>query len=206
MMTPKRRATIRLACETWKNATDCVYHELAKKIFRNEVTQLLDALDEADEHASGMFREANEESARLRADRDHWKARAEQMEKERDAAVVDLFPDCLCCKKHPGCYIENDLTKYENEHFDSIGRCDRWQWRGLTDTARFTPNAWQNGKDVQRMNEWISVEDRLPDEADIYLVYKNGARSIEYYDHSYREEWEDRKITHWMQLPEPPRT
>lgn len=58
--------------------------------YHEDVPALLEALDEADEHASGMFQEANEESARLRSDRDYWKAHAEQMEKERDEVAQQL--------------------------------------------------------------------------------------------------------------------
>ena len=69
------------------------------------------------------------------------------------------------------------------------------------------------------MNEWISVEDRLPEVNVDVLVYSRDRKSVfmthrldEYYEKSEDYEnkfaWNDQgifnSITHWMSLPNPP--
>ena len=64
------------------------------------------------------------------------------------------------------------------------------------------------------MNEWISVEDRLPPKADwsgdLVLVYtEEGYIYTGLYEGEKADEWPDKFhdsgfITHWMPLPEPP--
>lgn len=72
--------------------------------------------------------------------------------------------------------------------------------------------------------EWISVEDRLPEDDTNVLVLFNGEikigfmtwehptyeetwESYKYWDESYHDGqgWEHWEITHWMPLPEPPK-
>ena len=75
-----------------------------------------------------------------------------------------------------------------------------------------------NGVTVQ---EWISVEDRLPDQSGEVLVIASGSPQknitlncayelAEYdpYDGWIMEmwpEWEDAVVTHWMPMPQPPK-
>lgn len=75
------------------------------------------------------------------------------------------------------------------------------------------------------MSEWISVEDRLPKEGEIVLAVVRGAIRIasiftehpsfeetyqpyDYWDDPYDDGqiWEWFDVTHWMPLPEPPRS
>lgn len=65
-----------------------------------------------------------------------------------------------------------------------------------------------------RNQEWISVDERLPEENGYYLVYtKYGYIEVERYktwddddlDGGYWWEFEG-LVTHWMPLPEPPKT
>ena len=73
--------------------------------------------------------------------------------------------------------------------------------------------------------EWISVKDRLPEEEDYYLtwVIDNGASyyfEVQKFDkmprtlkemygncitHWEKSLWDDRIVTHWMKLPNPPK-
>ena len=60
--------------------------------------------------------------------------------------------------------------------------------------------------------EWISVEDRLPEDVDIYIVrYRSGGRWLSLYMPR-KKTWmdidigvEEMHVTHWMPLPEPPK-
>ena len=56
------------------------------------------------------------------------------------------------------------------------------------------------------MNQWIDVEDKLPDKDDNYLVYqRQGNIYIAYcYNGSFSFNRGPYTVTHWMPLPEPP--
>lgn len=65
-----------------------------------------------------------------------------------------------------------------------------------------------------RKQEWISVEDRLPEESTNVLAYSTKYNEIIFLYYCGEDEWEDEKgfasakyygITHWMPLPEPPK-
>ena len=83
--------------------------------------------------------------------------------------------------------------------------------------AAFGIPMWQNAMedmqtqhDVQPVNQWISVEDRLPDEDGWYLVYKhNRIRVAEWCKDCWYNESDlpidDCAITYWQPLPEPPK-
>ncbi len=56
--------------------------------------------------------------------------------------------------------------------------------------------------------EWISVEDRLPDEEVGSLVYAHCTRPAFLRDGVWLACWDMRevsRVTHWMPLPEPPK-
>lgn len=67
----------------------------------------------------------------------------------------------------------------------------------------------------QSVGEWISVEERLPEESGDYITYHNhGHCGVIYYNASihlwnvyYFEYTQNaiRSVTHWMPLPEPPK-
>lgn len=64
----------------------------------------------------------------------------------------------------------------------------------------------------KQVNEWISVNDRLPEDENEYLVFTNSEiLGFAYFDVlegwliSWVEGFEKDDITHWMPLPEPPR-
>ena len=64
--------------------------------------------------------------------------------------------------------------------------------------------------DVQPVNQWISVDERLPQDGEEALVYAgNRGVMIGLYD-SVLQVWLDYeccglKVTHWQPLPEPPK-
>jgi len=64
--------------------------------------------------------------------------------------------------------------------------------------------------------EWISIEDRLPNEEDYYLVVWDYDEVEEVGEAFYSEKWyfpyysnekdvTEPKVTHWMPLPKPPK-
>lgn len=67
-------------------------------------------------------------------------------------------------------------------------------------------------------NEWVSVEERLPEESDGMVLFTNGkAVTSGYRNHMFRMSGEEgiyapairkgggyMRVTHWMPLPEPP--
>ena len=57
------------------------------------------------------------------------------------------------------------------------------------------------------MNEWISVEDRLPENNKHYLIFNdNCVLFARYKDKAWQDGiWFYRNVTHWMPLPEPPK-
>lgn len=68
----------------------------------------------------------------------------------------------------------------------------------------------KNGVTVQ---EWISLEDRLPEKSEKYIVHSKTGAVYQTKFYSYPKgtggHWgqkdEGRNITHWMPLPEPPK-
>lgn len=65
-----------------------------------------------------------------------------------------------------------------------------------------------NGVTVQ---EWISVNDRLPEDGESVLTYKNGNVDVQVYEKNRNGWiqgnwfWSMATVTHWMPLPEPPK-
>jgi len=74
---------------------------------------------------------------------------------------------------------------------------------------------FENGYDL---NKWINVNDKLPKEGELVLVWKESDIMPESYDpatgaYSFfsdgvwgNEENDDWNVTHWMPVPEPPKT
>lgn len=62
----------------------------------------------------------------------------------------------------------------------------------------------------RKQSEWISVEDRLPDLYGTYLVYTHDNRiKLGYFCElviGLPPSFDDFAVTHWMPLPEPPKT
>ena len=54
------------------------------------------------------------------------------------------------------------------------------------------------------MSEWISVEDRLPDEYEQVLAYCKGD-VLDQCECIFLQDFSDWNVTHWQSLPEPPK-
>ena len=72
----------------------------------------------------------------------------------------------------------------------------------LLDAVINTPAA-----DVQPVNQWISVKDRLPNEDDCYLVVIESeiCVSIDIAEYSENRWHKHDKVLYWQPLPEPPK-
>lgn len=60
------------------------------------------------------------------------------------------------------------------------------------------------------MSEWISVKDRLPEDGETVLTFKNGITEVQVYEKKRNGWirgnwfWSMATVSHWMPLPEPP--
>ena len=61
-----------------------------------------------------------------------------------------------------------------------------------------------NGVTVQ---EWISVDDRLPEPFESVLVFRDGKISIDYNEENgwFAYDLNGKRVTHWMPIPQPPK-
>ena len=61
-----------------------------------------------------------------------------------------------------------------------------------------------NGVTVQ---EWISVKDRLPEQFVDVLVFRNGNIKIDHHEENgwFAYDFNGKRATHWMPLPQPPK-
>ena len=61
------------------------------------------------------------------------------------------------------------------------------------------------------VKEWISVNDKLPEDGESVLTYKNGNVDVQVYEKNRNGWiqgnwfWSMATVTHWMPLPEPPK-
>ena len=90
------------------------------------------------------------------------------------------------------------------EHFQNKNACERHKKEVIAD------HLITNGVTVQ---EWVSVEDRLPEHGDVVVVWHT------YMEHPFVCQWDERSdcwiddkwtfgrntITHWCYLPQPPK-
>lgn len=72
----------------------------------------------------------------------------------------------------------------------------------LLEDIRYLTAMYQRG-------QWISVDERLPEKADVYLIYPNGQYSESHYSKHLNkfavEHLYGIKITHWMPRPQAPK-
>ena len=61
-----------------------------------------------------------------------------------------------------------------------------------------------NGVTVQ---EWVSVEDRLPKPFENVIVFRDGKISIDYNEGNgwFAYDFNGKRVTHWMPIPQPPK-
>ena len=61
-----------------------------------------------------------------------------------------------------------------------------------------------NGVTVQ---EWISVDDRLPEPFDSVLVFRDGKIMIDHHEENgwFAYDLNGKRATHWMPIPQPPK-
>ena len=117
---------------------------------------------------------------------------AEYIEREELLKRLDMAIDCKNC---PRCV---DMQTYYD-------RCAYTDIQDVCGVISDIPTA-----DVQPVDRWISVDQRLPKDGEEALVYAgNRGVMIGLYD-SVLQVWLDYeccglKVTHWQPLPEPPK-
>ena len=57
------------------------------------------------------------------------------------------------------------------------------------------------------VQEWVSVNDRLPNPFESVLVFRDGKISIDYNEGNgwFAYDFNGKRVTHWMPLPQPPK-
>lgn len=62
----------------------------------------------------------------------------------------------------------------------------------------------EHGVTVQ---EWVSVEDRLPKPFENVIVFRDGKIAIDYNEGNgwFAYDFNGKRVTHWMPLPQPPK-
>lgn len=71
------------------------------------------------------------------------------------------------------------------------------------DTAeRIVDRMLDHGVTVQ---EWISVDDRLPDSFESVLVFRDGKITIDHHEENgwFAYDFKGKRATHWMPIPQP---
>lgn len=123
------------------------------------------------------------------------------------------------------CYHVESKRKYTFNHItgDPIGydidigvcwgtkECDECSCGGDETKCDFYPEVRENGRKNKalKFGQWISVEDRLPEDSNDVLVYGDGCFSIGYKNRFNKKlvsyENTNMNITHWMSLPDAPK-
>lgn len=115
-------------------------------------------------------------------------------------------------------YTYNPITGDPIGHDVEIGvcwgtkECEECSCGGDETKCDFYPEVRKNGrkKKAPKFGQWISVEDRLPENSNDVLVYGDEVVSVGYKNRFSQtlisHEFEDKQhITHWMPLPKPPK-
>ena len=60
---------------------------------------------------------------------------------------------------------------------------------------------------VVTVQEWVSVDDRLPNPFESVLVFRDGKISIDYNEENgwFAYDLNGKRVTHWMPMPHPPK-
>ncbi len=68
----------------------------------------------------------------------------------------------------------------------------------------FVMNLLAHGVTVQ---EWISVDDRLPESFESVLVFRDGKITIDHHEENgwFAYDFNGKRATHWMPIPKPPK-
>lgn len=63
-------------------------------------------------------------------------------------------------------------------------------------------NGVRVGKDTNVPAKWIPVTERLPDTEDVFLCWSKDLADMMF---CYTSDFKQMEVTHWMQLPQPPK-
>jgi len=114
--------------------------------------------------------------------------------------------------------VDSDGVHHTEDHHEIL--CEA----GCYFQSQQSPEEWNTRTESKPASEWVSVEDRLPDSEDEYLIYPEGKYSgptlyfnihCDIHGHvknafesesEYGEVSQHNYITHWMPLPTPPQT
>lgn len=70
--------------------------------------------------------------------------------------------------------------------------CDLWSEAEGQTASCYVDDCFQSAADVAHSNEWVSVNDRMPDDQQSVIVYAESRMMKKH-------------VTHWMPMPKPPK-
>ena len=118
--------------------------------------------------------------------------------------IVKPFVSGLACEQESGSCELTDCrscnARYLANKLQEAGYCKQSEKYLVKENGDIEPLKKQSG--------WISVEEKLPEESDCYLVYiisDFGIGCVTFTHYTKRYGWGIPDVTHWMPLPEAPK-
>ena len=104
--------------------------------------------------------------------------------------------------------VREKLVDMLTDNLPRCGNLPRWdnplQLSCDEQVQRIADHLIMNGVTVQ---EWIPVDDRLPESFESVLVFRDGKITIDHHEENgwFAHDFNGKRATHWMTIPRPPK-